>query len=343
MAGLMIIRAGGDPLALARLGTRYSQGDPTGTEGYDGQFVYFIARELNPEQVAPFLDVPAYRYQRILVPFLACILSFGNTAALPWVLLGIGVISQAVGTWVVAQLLERYTSKPWIALSYGLWAGFTMAVLVDLPEPLAYALVAAAILALELKKETSAVILFGLALFAKEVSVLFMAAYLGVQLLKRRWRSAGLVLVGMVPFGLFQIWLWSRFGSFGIGSGGAYATSFEWIPFMGLVRIAGVDWTIFLVFLLVFGPSIVLPTLWGIRASVKKIRAGEFEILPLALLLNAAVIPFIPFSTFREPGGLLRFASGLLLAVILFAARYKQTRVLNYSWFLLVLNVFLIE
>ena len=38
LAGLVIIRTGGDPLALARLGTRYSHGDPAGTEGYDGQF-----------------------------------------------------------------------------------------------------------------------------------------------------------------------------------------------------------------------------------------------------------------------------------------------------------------
>ena len=252
-------------------------------------------------------------------------------------------MSQAVGTWLVATLLVHFKTRSWIALSYGLWAGFTMAVLVDLPEPLAYALVAAAILALELNKEKLAVVLFGLALFAKEVTILFVAAYLGYQLLNRNWRSSGLALLATVPFLLFQGWLWETFGSPGIGSGGANATPFEWIPFMGLVRIAGVDLTIFLVFLLVFGPSIVLPTLWGTGAALKKLRAGDWDFLPIALFVNAAIIPFVPFSTFREPGGLLRFACGLYLAVMLFAARYKHTRVLNYSWFLLALNVFLIE
>ena len=343
MAGLIIIRSGGDPLVLARLGTRYSQGDPSGTEGYDGQFVYYIATDPDPERVASKLDVPAYRYQRILLPLLARLLSLGNAEALPWVLLGIGVLSQALGTWVVARLLLHYNTRPWIGLSYGLWAGFTMAVLVDLPEPLAFALIAAAILASEFKKENLAVVFFSLALFAKEVSILFMAAYFGYQLLNRDWRRAGVVLLGMVPFLLFQVWLWLTFGSPGIGSGGANATPFEWIPFLGLARIAGVDMTIFLVFLLVFGPSIVLPAVWGIRAAINKMRVGDLSFIPLALLVNAVLIPFVPFSTFREPGGLLRFACGLLLAVILFAARYKQTRVLNYSWFLLALNVFLIE
>ncbi len=36
-------------------------------------------------------------------------------------------------------------ARVWYALIYGLWAGFTLAVRLDLPEPLAFALVAAAL------------------------------------------------------------------------------------------------------------------------------------------------------------------------------------------------------
>ncbi len=296
-----------------------------------------------PVNVTPFLDVPAYRYQRILLPLLARIISLGNEQILPWVLLGIGVFSQILGTWLVANLLVRSRCSPWIALSYGLWAGFTLAVLVDLPEPLAYGLVAGAILASEKENEKLAVLFFGLALFAKEVTILFLGAYFGYRVLNRQWRKAGYVFLGMVPFFVFQAWLWMTFGAPGIGSGGANATSFELIPFMGLGRIAGFDLRIFLVFLLVFGPTIVLPSIWGLVVASKKIRDREYSFLPVALIVNALFIPFLPFSTFREPGGLLRFACGLLLAVILYAARYRQTRVLNYSLFLLALNVFLIE
>ena len=58
--------AGWDPVGLAQVGTQYSQGDSEGTQGYDGQFAYYIALSPDPEDVAPKLDVPGYRYQRIL-------------------------------------------------------------------------------------------------------------------------------------------------------------------------------------------------------------------------------------------------------------------------------------
>src|SRR3972149_374477 len=46
----VILANGGDPLVLARIGTIYDPGDSQGTEGYDGQFVYYIARD--PSQCA---------------------------------------------------------------------------------------------------------------------------------------------------------------------------------------------------------------------------------------------------------------------------------------------------
>ena len=35
--GVTLARYGGDPLTFALVGTRYSQGDPQGSPGYDGQ------------------------------------------------------------------------------------------------------------------------------------------------------------------------------------------------------------------------------------------------------------------------------------------------------------------
>jgi len=54
-----------DPMAFVRLGTRYGQGDPAGTIGYDGQFAYQLA--LRPLGATPYLDIPPYRYQRLLL------------------------------------------------------------------------------------------------------------------------------------------------------------------------------------------------------------------------------------------------------------------------------------
>jgi len=51
----------------------------------------------------------------------------------------------------------------------------------------------------------------------------------------------------------------------------------------------------------------------------------------------------LPFSTFRETGGLLRFACGLVLALLLFAGRSQSKRALNYTVFWLALNAFLLK
>jgi hypothetical protein len=227
---------------------------------------------------------------------------------------------------------------------YGLWVGFLLAVRLDLPEPLAYGLVAAAILAHEKRKNWLSWVLWGLALFAKEVSALFVAAALLSDLIHRRWSGAfGLLLVAVLPYGLFQYWLLLNFGALGISSGGAMATPFELIPLMGFVRIGFYSWLYFLAMLLVFGPAVILPAIWSLWAGFRKIVSGESNLLVLSLLLNALVILFLPFSTFRETGGLLRYAGGLVLSLLLFASRNRMIKVLNYSQLWLVLNVFLLK
>ena len=344
VVGWTIAQAGGNPLALARLGTRFSQADPAGTEGYDGQFVYYIARDPDPQTVAVYLDVPAYRYQRILLPLIARIFSLGNPNVLPWVLPLLGVICQAAGTWLVARLLAGWGVNPWYALVYGLYAGFVLAVRLDLPEPLAYGLVAAGLLAREQKHSAWSWIFYGLALFAREVTLVFVLAQLAADIFQRRWRNVfGLLLTACLPFMLFQGWLWLQFGQAGLGSGGQMATSFEWIPFMGLFRIGFESVPYLLAMLVVFGPAILLPSIWGMLHAAKNWLAGQRNVIVLALFLNALTIAALPFSTFRETGGLMRFSCGLVLAVLLYGGRYHLRRVLNYSPLWLVLNVFLLK
>jgi len=344
LAGVAIWRAGGEALALARIGAQFSEGDPQGTQGYDGQFVYYIALDPNPTSVAARLDSPAYRYQRILLPLLARLIAFGQAAAIPWVLAGISVLALALGTWAVSELLGGWKVNRWYSLVYGFWAGFLLAVIVDLPEPLAYGLVAGSLLALERRRKWLGWILLGLALFAKEVSVLFLLALLAAYLAEKNWRDAArLALVAGLPFSLFQAWLWWTFGQPGLASGGAMATPFELLPFAGLFKIGAYSLTYLAAMLVVFGPAVILPSLWGVWTSGRFWRSGDRSVIVASLFLNALVIFFVPFSTFRETGGILRFASGLMLATLLFAGRYRLRRVLNYSVFWIVLNVFLLK
>ncbi len=350
LVAIAIWRADGDPLALARLGTVFSEGHPDGTKGYDGQFVYYIARDPNPDRIAPFLDVPAYRYQRILLPLLARWIAWANPNLIPWTIALISIFSLAFGTWAVGELLVGWGIRRWYALIYGLFPGLLLALIVDLPEPLAYGLTAAALLAYERGRKPLAWALIGAALFAKEVTALFFLALLLAEIGEARkirnsaWKEVTIyTLAAGLPFIIFQAWMWFTFGQPGIGSGGAMSTSFELIPFMGLWRIGAYSLVYLLAMLVVFGPAVVLPSVWGTWTSGRQLLSGERNIYVVSLFINALLIAFTPFSTFRETGGILRFSCGLMLALLLFAGRFRMNRVLNYSILWLVLNVFLLK
>ncbi len=319
-------------VALAEIGTQFSEGVPAGTEGYDGQFTYYIAVDLNPATVRSKLDVPAYRYQRILLSVLAHVVTGGHVAAIPWALLAINLIAHVAGTYAVMLYLQDYGHRMRCALSYGLWVGLISAVGLQLHEPLAYGLVSAAWLARKRGKLVLSTALIGLALFAKETTLIFWFALLLSDLSgKRSWKSVGSWIVVGVLYAGWQVWLWRVFGAPGIGSGGANSTSFEWIPLMGLWRIGFVSLPALALFIFIFGPTIFVPVIWGIRASARELWRKRINAENVSLFINSLLILFLPFSTIREPLGLLRFASGFVLAVLLFAARNNLHKPLNYT------------
>lgn len=328
-----LLIVGGDPAQLAGIGTRFSQGQPTGTEGYDGQFVLYMALEPRPAAVAEKLDVPAYRYQRFLLPLLGRALALGRPALIPWALIIINLAAHFAGTWAICQLLAARGRWVGFGLLYGLWAGAFAGVGTFLHEPLAFGLVAVASYCKDRRREGWALGLLALALFAKETTALFVAGFALADMLGTRQRKHWLGYGGIVlAFALWQAWLWSTFGAPGIGSGGAGATAFEVVPLMGLIRVAFVDLRVFLVYALLFGPGIVLPSLWGLGRAAAALWRQQGNQAAWSLGLNAALILFLPFSTFREPFGLVRVATGLVLALLFFLIDREQRRPLVYAW-----------
>ncbi len=337
-----LIKVDGDIFQFIFIGTRFSEGDPQGSEGYDGQFGYYIAVDPNPQRVKHHLDVPAYRYQRILLPLMARALSLGNDQLIAWWLVIIPLLGQVVGVAFVAKLIHELGQKPLLSLIYGLSAGCLLAIRVALPEPLAYAFVAAAVYSYFHKKYILGASLLGLAFFTKEVTIVFGAAFLLWLWLQRLWKESSVLLgMGFLPFGLWQLWLWQTFGVMGIASGGANATGFEWIPFMGLFRIASYSLVYFLAMLIVFAPLVVVPSLWGAWNSYREIREGSTDFITIALLLHALMMFFLPFSTYRETGGILRLSVGFVLAFLLYVVKENKSRAKRYLPFWLVYNVFL--
>ena len=333
-----------DAAALAEIGTRYADLNPDGNPGYDGQFALYVARDPNPQSVAEHLDVPAYRYQRILYPILARTLVGGNPTLIPWSLLLVNLCALVVATGLLSSFVVERGYPSHYALIYGLWVGLVASIGLDLHEPLAYGLVVLGWFWRFRNRPVLGAVALGLALFAKETTVLFWIAALISDLVQRRSKSSKWTLIaGGALFALWQAWLWWTFGSPGIGSGGDMATGFEWIPFMGLLRIGTESLPALALFLVILGPSIVFPTIWALASSLKLLWDGAKDATAMALFTNSMVLLFIPYSTFREPLGIVRMATGLVLAVVLFAVQYKRKKILNYAMFWIAMLVMLLN
>jgi hypothetical protein len=333
-----------DAASLAEIGTRFSELDPGGTPGYDGQFALYVALDPESESVAVHLDAPAYRYQRILYPTLARVLVGGNPRFIPWSLLLVNLIALVGATALLCGFLIERGYPSYYSLIYGLWVGLVAAVALDLHEPLAYGLVVLGWFWRFRNRPVLGAVALSLALFAKETTLLFWVAALISDFTQRGSKSSRWTLMaGGALFVVWQAWLWATFGSPGIGSGGDMATGFEWIPFMGLFRIGSESLRALALFLVILGPTIVFPTLWGLVSSVKTIRNGARDATSMALFTNSLALLFIPFSTFREPLGIVRVATGLVLALILFSVQYKRRKPLNYAMFWIALLVMLLN
>jgi len=347
LAVIVVLRAG-DAHALVTIGTRFSEGlseAAGGTEGYDGQFNYYIARDLSG--AAPFLDVPAYRMQRILFPALGALLSFGQENGIVWAFLLINLIAIAGGVALLENLLIGHKANRWLSLGFGLSLGIIGSARLSLSEPLAYALVLAALWQSTRERWLPGALLLALAALAKETTLFFAAGWvLYVLAIERRpLRAVRIGSISLLPFVLWQFVLRAHFGTFGIGSGGEQATPFEIIPFAGIVRIFTespvASWAgLALIYGAILIPFVLLPTLWALRQVWQDGRKRTFTFWSALLLANALILPFVPFSTYREPIGILRFILGLQIALILYAAAGRHPRALRYSTFWALTGLF---
>jgi hypothetical protein len=202
----------------------------------------------------------------------------------------------------------------------------------DLTEPLAYGLVQGGLWFWARNRRALAAGLLASAALAKETALIAVAGVLLHLALERRW-GHGLALgagVGL-PFALWQGFLWYWLGAPGLGSGGAMATPFEALPFMGLLRVAAISLPAFLLLATVEGPLFVLPSVWGAVTSGRELLRGRRHPWVANLALQAVVLPFLPFSTWREPLAMARLATGLVAATLLYGALRRSRRVLSYS------------
>jgi hypothetical protein len=319
-----------DPMAFVRLGTRFSQGDPNGTIGYDGQFVYQIA--LNPLGAAPHIDIPAYRYQRILYPFSARLVSLGQPDIIPWAMIGLNIVALTVGTYVMGLILAHKRLSRWYAVTVGLFAGQLVSLRLAVNEPFSLTFAIVAIYTFETERPRLGAIFLALSILSKETALAFVGGYLLYFFIKKQWRlliETGLISLG--PFLLLQLVLWFAFGEIALRSGGEGATDFSFIPFGSLVAFGLSDPETFTTVLLMLGPLLLIPTVALMVSLARYFWRKELTPVAIILALHVIMIAMLPFSTYVDLPGILRLSSGLVVATVAFAAVTRSRKTLNYS------------
>lgn len=157
-------------------------------DGYDGQYYFGVA--VDPANARDYMDGKAgYVYGRVMFPLVAGALGGGSVRVVPWTMLGIGLASVLGATYAAGAWLRRRGLSVWPAALLGLYPGLVFTVFRDLTEPLAYALAALGLLALDRRRTWTAAALLALSLLTREAAAPFaLAAVALVAVDRRSWR-----------------------------------------------------------------------------------------------------------------------------------------------------------
>lgn len=293
-----------------------------GSIGYDGQIFYFIA--LNPFNAWKlFGEDASYRYQRILFPFLIRFFSLGKVELMPLIMLLINFISIIIATDILRRILKINLKNEFYSLFYGLFVGQLLAYSFDVVEPFLYMLIALAIYALMNNKLKVGMLLFALAMLAKETTIFFLGAYALSILLTHKYKYfIKFVAISIFPFLVLQISLKILFGKFGILESGP---GFEIIPFYGIAMHEYNLSSFFKVFYV-----IVIPTCVACYLSIKEFYKRNFNPSVLYLFFNALFMVFLTRHTYHDIGAFGRTAIGLNLSYIIFGASKNHNRILKF-------------
>ena len=304
--GLVIVSRGYSVLDFVHLGDVWSLHDHTGSWGYDGQFYYQLAR--NPLQAYHFMDNAPYRYQRILYPLLVTLLSFGNSALIPYMLLCVNLASIVLSVEIVAYLLIKRGLSPWYSLALGLYFGQAAALTFDTSEPFTCLLLCLALLCLSKERIRLAALWLGLACLAREVVILFPLGYIVSYLLQRRYRDAlWLGSLGCLPILVWLAVIYLIFGRTGL----TFAPPFEHVPFGGIFYFAHAPRKYWLLLLLMFVPTLGSTLLCGWELWKRRLSLVWF-----AWLLNLYPVIFLSHYSYLELISCGRITLCLVLATL---------------------------
>ncbi|GAC1564738.1 MAG: hypothetical protein NVS3B14_00340 [Ktedonobacteraceae bacterium] len=311
-----------DVLFYVHIGPRFALHIPHAAPGYDGQFYYQIARNLF--HAAPFLDKPAYRYQRILYPLLVAVLSLGQASLIPYMLLLVNFVSSVLGTELFARLLIKENLSPWYSLAFGLYFGQATAFIFDLTEPLTYFLICLGIFLVFQKRPTTAAICMGLAVLSRETAILFPLGYIVLYFFQKCVQDVlRFLLLAIVPTIAWYIAVGLLFHETGLTS----APPFEIIPFQGLFYFAHDPFRFVPLIILMF-----IPTLLSCFLLLKECLQHRWKSASwLIWLFNLVLVTNMSRLSYVELVSAGRLSTGLMLAMLLHGLYTRNRTILRAS------------
>jgi hypothetical protein len=209
---------------LGAVARRVDPGFHTVHPGYDGQFYWGIAVDpVATGDVHGLLDKPSYRYGHPLYGWLGWLLSAGQPALVPVALAAVTLAAVFAAAAAASALGIRRGSTGWEGLCVALSPGLIFAAASDLGEPLAAALMLAAIAAVIWARTLCAWICLALLPLAKEPLALVLAAIVAWELLQQRPRRAALFAAALLPslawwtYARVQLGAWFTSGDTALG------------------------------------------------------------------------------------------------------------------------------
>lgn len=222
--------------------------------GYDGQYVYRLAIDPFTTKAMDHgirLDQPAYRQQRIMTALLGHAVSWCPGISIAVALIIVNAVAMVVAIVTGTKIAEDMGRRPSWGWLIGTPACLPASLAADLTEPVAWAGVLLALLAIRRGRWMWAAVAFTFAVLARETSALILAGFVAESLMllfRGRWQPERSWLgVPIAIMAGWQLWLWHVWGSIpavsglhntaAIGVRGATATSSDSrLPVIGIIE-----------------------------------------------------------------------------------------------------------
>lgn len=203
--------------------------DPqSGGDGYDGQFYYYMIKNLFMGEKGfgnPF------RYQRLLYPLLAYIVALGRPGLIPLSMFLVNLAAIAASAFLLWKLIRDSTVRAQYLLLYTLNIGFLIAVFYDVATPLCVGFLVAGVYFYVREKMWLAASMLALSMLAQENAGIVLATLAAWLVWKKNWRGAFTLGTAVLPWAAWQAFLWSRYGDLPLVMSGNHFR----LPFVGMI------------------------------------------------------------------------------------------------------------